>query len=186
MSSSGGKSSGHFSFAAPGNASQSSPGSITGASPADAATIITMPFTSQISGEGRVAPLEATSTGSDVRMGNAKRVMKRFTRSTSPRTTSRRSPKGDIERVETEDAKELEEREVRLMEELRSARVSYQYLNDEYSCLREGHTRLYAESQEEFSQLTRCNMAMSTHLYKRMKEQPYGLKNLRGSSDLNH
>ena len=123
MSSSGGNSSEQFSFAAPGNASQSSPGSITGASSADAATVITMP-----SGDGRVAPLEATSTGSDVRMGNAKRVMKRFTRSTSPRTTSRRSPKRDIERVEIEDAKELEEREVRLLEELRSARVSYQYL----------------------------------------------------------
>ena len=112
MSSSGGKSSEQFSFAAPGgNASQSSPGSITGASSADAATVITMPSTSQISGEGGVAPRETTSTGSDVRMGNAKRVMKRFTRPTSPRTTSRRSPKRDIERVEIEDAKDFEERE---------------------------------------------------------------------------
>ena len=73
MSSSGGKSSGQFSFAAPGgNASQSSPGSITGASSADAATVMTMPSTSQMSGEGRIAPLQATSTGSDVRLGQRK------------------------------------------------------------------------------------------------------------------
>ena len=64
-----------------------------------------------MSGEGGVAPRETTSTGSDVRRGNAKRVMKRFTRPTSPRTTSRRSPKRDIERVEIEDAKDFEERE---------------------------------------------------------------------------
>ena len=81
-------------------------------------------------------------------LGNAKRVVKRLTRSTSLRTTSRRSPKRDIGRVEIEDAKELEEREIRLLEELRTARGSYQYLNDEYKCLHEGYTRLYAESQE--------------------------------------
>ena len=142
MSSSGGKSSGQFSFAAPGGAaSRSSPGSLTGASSADA-TVMTMPTRSQITGDGGVAPPETTSAGSGVKMGNAKRVMKRFSRSTSPRTTTRKSPKRDIERVEIED--------VRLMEELRSARVSYQYLNDEYSCLRDGYTRLYAESQEDF------------------------------------
>ena len=151
MSSSGGKSSGQFSGGA---ASQSSPGSLTGASSADA-TIMTMPTGSQVSGEGRIAPPEMTSAGSGVRMGNAKRVMKRFSRSTSPRTTTRRSPKRDIERVEIEDSKDFEEREMQLMEELRSARVSYQYLNDEYSCLHDGYTRLYAESQEEFSQLTK-------------------------------
>ena len=73
-----------------------------------------------MSGEGRVARPETTSAGSDVRMGNTKRVMKRFARSTSPRTT-RRSPKRDVERV---DAKDFEEREMRVVEELRSARVS--------------------------------------------------------------
>ena len=146
MSSSGGK---------------SSPGSLTGASSADA-TVMTMPTGSQLSGDGGVAPLETTSAGSNVRMGNAIRVMKRFSRSTSPRTTTRRSPKRDIETVETEDAKDSEE--------LRSARVSYQYLNDEYSCLHDGYTRLYAESQEEFPQLTRCNMAMNTHLQEMVQE----------------
>ena len=92
MSRSGGKSSGQFSFAAPGgNASQSSPGSINDASSVETATVITMPSTSQASGNGRVAPLETTSAGSDARIGNAKRIVKRLTRSTSPRTTSRRS-----------------------------------------------------------------------------------------------
>ena len=41
---------------------------------------------------------------------------------------------------------------MRLVEELRSARISYQYLSDEHSCLHAGYTRLYSESQEEFSQ----------------------------------
>ena len=133
MSSSGAKSREQFSFAAPGgNVSQSSPGSLTGASSADA-TIMTMPTGSQVSGEGRVAPPEATSTGSDTRTGNAKRVLKRFTRSTSPRMSMDRSPKRSIERVEIEDAKDVEMREMQLIEELRSARVSYQYLHDEYS-----------------------------------------------------
>ena len=50
------------------------------------------------------------------------------------------------------------------MEELRSARVSYQHLNDEYTCLHDGYKRLYAESTEDFSQMTKCNMAMNTHL----------------------
>ena len=103
-------------------------------------------------------------------MGNAKRIAKRFTGSTSPRTTSRRSPKRDIEKAEFEVAKEHEEREVRLIEELRSARVSYQYLNDEYSCLHDGYTKLYAESREESSQMTKCNMAMNTHLQEMMQE----------------
>ena len=103
-------------------------------------------------------------------MGNAKRIVKRFTRSTSPRTTSRRSPKRDIEKVEIEDAKEYEEREVGLTEELRSTRVSYQHLSDEYSCLHDGHTTLYAESRQEFSQMTKCNMAMNTHLQEMMQE----------------
>ena len=56
MSSSGGKSSEQFSFAAPGGAmamSQPSPGSMTGASSADA-TVMTMPTGSQVSGEGGV------------------------------------------------------------------------------------------------------------------------------------
>ena len=121
---------------------------------ADAATVMTMPSTSQIAGDGRVAPLETTSAGSDVRMGNARTVLRKFSRSTSPRTTTRRSPKRDVDsRVEIEDdAQDIEERDMQLMEELRSAGVSYQYLNDEYSCLREGYARLYVESQEEFSQ----------------------------------
>ena len=160
MSSSGGKSSEQFPFAAPGgNASQSSPGSITGASSADAATVITTPSTSQISGEGGVAPREMTSTESDVRMGNAKRIVKRLTRSTSPRTTLRRPPNRDIKRVEIEDATEM-----RLIEELPSARVPYQHLSDEYSCLHDGYTKLYAESEEEISQMTKCNMAVNDHL----------------------
>ena len=124
----------------------------------------------KLSGNGRAVPLETTSAGSDARMGNAKRIVKRFTRSTSPRTTSRRSPKRDIEKAKIEDAKEYEEREIRLIEELRSARVSYQYLNDEYSCLHDGYTKLYAESREEFSQMTKCNMAMNTHLQEMMQE----------------
>ena len=74
--------------------------------------------------------------------------MKRFTRTTSPRTTTRRSPKRDMERVEIEDAKDVEEREMRLMEELRSARVSYQYLNDEYKCLHDGYAGRYNELQK--------------------------------------
>ena len=61
---------------------------------------------SQISGEGRVAPPETTSAGTDTRAGNMKRVLKIFERSTSPRTTTRRSPKRDIERVEIEDPTE--------------------------------------------------------------------------------
>ena len=74
MSSSGGKSSEQFSLAAPGGTmSQSSPGSLTGASSADA-TVMTMPTGSQVSGEGRVAPPETTSAGSDARTGNAKRT----------------------------------------------------------------------------------------------------------------
>ena len=53
--------------------SQSSPGSLTtGASSADA-TVMTMPTGSQVTGEGRVAPVETTSAGSDARMGDAKR-----------------------------------------------------------------------------------------------------------------
>ena len=122
-----------------------------------------------MSGDGRVAPPETTSAGSDVRMDNAKRVMKRFSRSTSPRTTTRRSPKRDIEGVEIEDAKDPEEREMQLLEQLRSTRLSFQYLN-EYSCLRNGYARLYTESQEEFSQLTKGNMTMHTHLQEMMQE----------------
>ena len=171
MSSSGGKSSEQFSFGAPGrNASQSSPGSINDASSSETATVITVPSTSQASGNGRIAPLEATSSRPDARMGNARRAMKRFTRSTSPRTASRRSPKRDIEKTEIEDAKDYEEKEVRLLEELRSARVSYQHLNDEYTCLHDGHKRLYAESREEFSQMTKCSMAMNTHLQEMIQE----------------
>ena len=91
MSSSGGKSSEQFSFAAPeGAMSQSSPGSLTGASSADA-TAMTMPKGSHLSGEGRVVPPEPTATGSDARTSNAKRVMKRLERSTSPRTNIARS-----------------------------------------------------------------------------------------------
>ena len=90
--------------------SQSSPGSMTGASSADA-TVMTTPTGSRISGEGTV---------------NAKKAMKRFTRSTWPRTNIARSPKRSIERVEIEDAKGMEEREIQLIEELRSAKISYQ------------------------------------------------------------
>ena len=91
MSSSGGKSSEQFSFAAPGGPmSQSSVGSLTGASSADA-TVMTMRTGSQVSGQGRVAPPETIATGSDARTGNAKRTLKRFTRSTSPRTNMDRS-----------------------------------------------------------------------------------------------
>ena len=104
-------------------------------------------------------------------MGNAKRIMKRFARSTSPRTITRRSPKRDIEKVEIEDAKEYEEIEIKLLEELRSARVSYQHLNDKYSYLHDGYTRLYAESGEEFSQMTKCNMAMNTHIQEMQEDE---------------
>ena len=79
--------------------SQLSPGSLTGASSADA-TATTMPTGSQASGEGRVAPPETKSAGSDARTGNAKRTLKRFARPTSPRTNMGRSPKRSIERVD--------------------------------------------------------------------------------------
>ena len=49
-------------------------------------------------------------------------------------------------------------------------RVSYQHLSDEHSCLHDGYTKLYAESGEEFSQMTKCNMAMNTHLQEMMQE----------------
>ena len=81
-----------------------------------------------------------------------------------------RSPKRSIERVEIEDAKGIEEREIQLVEELRSARVSYQYLNDKYSCLHAGYARLFSGPQEEFSQLTRCNESMHDHLQEMMQE----------------
>ena len=113
---------------------QPSPGSLTGASSADA-TVMTMPTGSQVSGEGRVFPPEQAATGSNARTGGAKRTLKRFTRSTSPRTNIDRSPKRSIERVEIEDARGFEEREMQLIEELGSARVSYKYLPDEHSCL---------------------------------------------------
>ena len=70
--------------------SQSSPGSLTGASSAGA-TVMTMPTGSQISGEGSVAPPESIATGSDARLGSAKRTLKRFTISTSPRMRTLRS-----------------------------------------------------------------------------------------------
>ena len=90
--------------AAPGGpASQSSPGSLAGASSADA-TVMTMSTGSQVSGEGRVAPPESIATRSDARIGNAKKSLRRFTRSTSPRTNIDKSPKRSIERVEIEDA----------------------------------------------------------------------------------
>ena len=56
------------------------------------------------------------------------------------------------------------------MEELRSARVSYQYLNDEYRCLHDGYAGRCGESQEEFSQLTKCNMAMNANLREMIQE----------------
>ena len=121
MSSCGGKSSEQFSFASPGGAaSQSSPGSLTGASSADA-TIVTMPTGSQIFGEGEVAPPETTSAGSGT-TGNMKGVLKRFERSTSPRTSTRRSAKRDIERVEVEDAKDSEKERERERERCDSLR----------------------------------------------------------------
>ena len=173
MSSSGGKSSEQFSFAAPGgNASQSSPGSINDASSIETATVITMPPTSQASGNGGAAPLETTSARTEARMGNERRAMKRFTRSTSPRMHREDHPREsrDIEKTEIEDAKDYGEKEVRLIEELRSPRVSYQHLNDEYSCLHDGYNKLFAESREEFSQMTKCNMAMNARLQEMMQE----------------
>ena len=76
----------------------------------------------------------------------------------------------DIEKTEIEDAKDYGEKEVRLIEELRSPRVSYQHLNDEYSCLHDGYNKLFAESREEFSQMTKCNMAMNARLQEMMQE----------------
>ena len=149
--------------------SQSSPGSLTGASSADA-TVMTMPTGSQVSGEGKVAPPELIAAGSDARTVNAKRALRRFTRSTSPRTNTAKSPKRSIERVEIEDAKGIDEREILFNEELLSARVSYQYLHDEYSCLHAGYTSIYSETREELSQLTRCNKAMRYHLQEMMQE----------------
>ena len=94
--------------------SQSSPGSLTGASSADA-TVLTMPTGSQVSGESRVA-LPEHPTGSDMRMGNAKRTLRRFTRSTSPRTSIAKSPKRNIEKVELDEVRDVREKEIQLMD----------------------------------------------------------------------
>ena len=131
-----GSSSEPFSFAAAlgGNVSQSSPGSNTGASSADAATVMTMP--SQASGESRAQP---PASSSRARSGNTRVPLKRFQRSTSPVTKpTARSPKSCIEKARREEVNDPMG-EIRLTEDLRSSRIAYQQLYDEYTYLQAGY-----------------------------------------------
>ena len=97
--------------------------------------------------------------------------MRATTRSTSPITSTARSPRRSIEKRRDDDRGTKEQRrEIQLGEELRSARNAYNFLHEEYECIQAGYSRLHHEAEVEFRQMSDYNRKMQEHLQEMTQE----------------